>query len=212
MANTLNTLSKKILSINNLFLNDMCNSKYIYTLNSYRNALIKEAKTYNIDVVSIDEYILNLMKTEYFPEVDNLIKHIESIPLVEQKTPEWFKLREGMISASDGGYFLKKSGASKAVDSLKIKVGLKSYCNSSAPPLMHGNTYEDVSRAIYESRNSVSVTEYGILSSPTACIGASPDGIVTKCHKDTYESQTKFGRLLEIKNPYSREIDNTIKP
>jgi hypothetical protein len=210
--NTLNTLSKNILSIDNLFINDMCNSKYIYTLNSYRNSLIKESRTHNINLQIVDEYILKLINNEYFPEVENRIKYIESIPLVEQKTPEWFKLREGMISASDAGYFLKKCGASKAVDSLKIKVGLKSYCNSTAPPLMHGNTYEDVSRAIYESRNSVSVTEYGILSSPTACIGASPDGIVTKCYKDTYESQSKFGRLLEIKNPYSREIDNTIKP
>ena len=77
---------------------------------------------------------------------------------------------------------------------------------------MHGNTYEDVSRAIYESRNSVSVTEYGIVTSPTHCIGASPDGIITACHKDTYECQSKYGRLLEIKNPYSREIDTTVKP
>lgn len=213
ILNTLNALSRKIIaSKNNLILNDMYDGKYIYTLNSYRNALIQESKPYNIDLTIIDEYIFNLMKIEYLPSIVKCIEYIESIPLVEQKTPEWFKLREGMISASDAGYFLKKSGASKAVDSLKIKVGLKKYCNSSAPPLMHGNTYEDVSRAIYESRNSVSVTEYGILSSPTSCIGASPDGIVTKCHKDTYESQSKFGRLLEIKNPYSREIDNTIKP
>jgi hypothetical protein len=208
----LNELSKKIvLTKSNLIFNDMCNSKYVYTLNSFRNALIQESKIHNIDLSTINDYIFNLMNTEYFPEVENRIKYIESIPLVEQKTPQWFKLREGMISASDAGYFLKKCGASKAVDSLKIKVGLKKYCNSSAPPLMHGNTYEDVSRAIYESRNGVSVTEYGILSSPTACIGASPDGIVTKCHKNTYESQSKFGRLLEIKNPYSREIDNSIK-
>ena len=204
--------SKSNINKSNKF-NDMCNSKYIYTLNSYRQALFEETKSYNIEKPIIDEYILNLIKNEYFPNIYNRIAYIESIPLVEQKTPEWFKLREDMISASDAGYFLKKGGGvSKALDALKIKVGLKKYCNSSAPPLMHGNTYEDVTRAIYESRNSVSVTEYGILSSPTACIGASPDGIVTKCHKDTYDCQAKFGRLLEIKNPYSREIDNVIKP
>jgi hypothetical protein len=211
MEQTLIQLSKKILSNN--ILNNMCNSKYIFTLTSYRNTLIQEVKPYSIDANAVDEFLLNLIKTEYFPEVQKLIEYIESIPLVEQKTPEWFKLREDMISASDAGSFLRKGGgASKALDALKIKLGLKSYCNSSAPPLMHGNTYEDVSRAIYESRNSVVVTEYGILSSPTPCIGASPDGIITKCLKDTYECQAKFGRLLEIKNPYSRVIDNTIKP
>ena len=213
VTSILNALSKNIVSTkHNLKLNDMCKCNYIYTLNSYRNSLIQDSKPHNIDLSIIDDFILNLIKTDYSPDVLSRIKYIESIPLVEQKTPEWFKLREGMISASDAGYFLKKSGASKAVDSLKIKVGLKKYCNSSAPPLMHGNTYEDVSRAIYESRNSVSVTEYGILSSPTVCIGASPDGIVTHCHKDTYECMSKYGRLLEIKNPYSREIDMTIKP
>ena len=30
--------------------------------------------------------------------------------------------------------------------------------------------------------------------------------------KDTYECQSKYGRLLEIKNPYSREIDHEVKP
>lgn len=216
MEETINQISKNIQlsnSTKNTVINDMCDSKYISTLNSYRNMIINELKAYSIDTSIIDEYLLNIMKTEYFPEVQKRIEYIESIPLVEQKTPEWFKLREDMISASDAGYFLKKGGGvSKALDALKIKVGLKSYCNSSAPPLMHGNTYEDVSRAIYESRNSVSVTEYGILTSPTACVGASPDGIVTKCNRDTYECQVKFGRLLEIKNPYSRIIDNTIKP
>ena len=207
----LNQLLNKI-TTSNTTLNNMYDCKYIYTLNKYRELLIQESKIYNIEKHIVDEYLLNLIKINYVPEVETRIQEIEAIPLIEQKTPEWFKQRETMISASDSGYFLKKCGASKAVESLKIKVGLKSYCNSSAPPLMHGNTYEDVARAIYESRNSVSVTEYGILSSPTPCVGASPDGIVTKCNKDTYECQSKFGRLLEIKNPYSREIDETIKP
>ena len=193
-------------------MNNMFDGKYMYSLNRYKDMFNKEGKILGIHQSSIDKYLLKLLKTEYLPEVEKQCAIIASIPIIEQKTPEWFKQRETMISASDAGYFLKKCGASKAIDSLKIKVGLKSYCNSSAPPLMHGNTYEDVARAIYESRNSVSVTEYGILSSPTSCIGASPDGVITKCHKDTYECQSKYGRLLEIKNPYSREIDNTIKP
>ena len=203
---------KNSINESNLSLNNMYNNKYLYSLNSYKNTILKESKPIGIESSLVDEYLLNLMKTEYFPEVRKCIEYIESLPLVEQKTPEWFRLREGMISASDAGYFLKKCGVARAINSLKIKVGLTSYVSSSAPPLMHGNTYEDVARAIYESRNCVSVTEFGILNSPTLCIGASPDGIVTNCHKDTYECQSKYGRLLEIKCPYSREIDNTIKP
>lgn len=203
---------KKSINITFTRLNNMYNNSFIYSLNSYRNEFIESAKIYNIDTSNIDEYLLMQLKNEYFTEVEKRISYIESIPLIEQKTPEWFKQRETMISASDAGYFLNKCGIARAVDTLKLKVGLKSFVNSGAPSLMHGNTYEDVSRVIYESRNAVSVTEYGILSSPTMCIGASPDGIVTKCHKDTYQCQSKFGRLLEIKNPYSREIDNDVKP
>ena len=202
----------KGLNTSNLVINNMYNGKYIYTLNRYKDMLIDATKDLNIEPSLIDEFLLKLINTEYSPDIATRIQEIEAIPLIEQKTPEWFKQRETMISASDAGYFLKKCGAARAIDTLKIKIGLKSYVNSNAPPLMHGNTYEDTARAIYESRNGVSVTEYGILSSPTPCIGASPDGIVTKCHKDTYECQAKYGRLLEIKNPYSREIDNTVKP
>ena len=191
---------------------DMYNKTYIYTLNRYRNLILTEAKKFNIETQYVDLYLLNMMKTHYFPILQQNCDKIAAIPLIEQKTPAWFKQRETMISASDAGYFLKTCGVSKAIGSLKIKIGLKSYVNSNCAPLMHGNTYEDVSRAIYETRNSVSVTEYGILSSPTPCIGASPDGLVTACHKDTYECQSKYGRLLEIKNPYSREIDTTVKP
>ena len=202
----------KGLNTSNLVINNMYNGKYVYTLNRYKDMLLESTKHLNIEKSIIESFLLKIINAEYAPDIATRIKEIEAIPLIEQKTPEWFKQRETMISASDSGYFLKKCGASKAIDSLKIKVGLKSYVNSSAPPLTHGNTYEDVSRAIYESRNCVSVTEYGILSSPTTCIGASPDGVVTSCHKDTYDCKSKYGRLLEIKNPYSREIDNTIKP
>lgn len=211
---TLNTLDKIKNGVDIIFtkLNNMYNNSYIYSLNGYKKLFTEKALQFNIDKSLIDLYLLNTLKTDYFPNIKRKIDEIAALPLIEQKTPEWFLQRERMISASDAGYFLKKCGASKAVDSLKIKVGLKKYVNSNAPPLMHGNTYEDVARAIYESRNNLSVTEYGILNSPTECIGASPDGIVTACHKDTYECQSKFGRLLEIKCPYSREIDNTIKP
>ena len=224
-----NTIDKNAIHL--IKQNPMYNGAYLYTLNRYRNLLLNEVKQYNssldinidssvttnstpltIETKDVDLYLLKMMKEHYFPGLIETCQGIANIPLIEQKTPEWFKNRETMISASDAGYFLNKCGMSRAISSLKIKVGLKSYVSSSAPPLMHGNTYEDVSRAIYESRNSVSVTEYGILRSPTDCIGASPDGIITACHKDTYECKSKYGRLLEIKNPYSREIDTTVKP
>ena len=215
ILDTLDTLDKDLAYP---LLNTMFNGTYKYTLNRYREYLSLKVKQHQIQFQleitqeNIDNYLLYKMKNTYLPLVTTRCHEIAAIPIVEQKSPEWFRLREGMISASDAGYFLKKCGNSKAMDALKIKIGLKNYAASTAPPLLHGNTYEDVTRAIYESRNQVTVTEYGILSSPTSCIGASPDGIVTHCKSPSFECQSRYGRLLEIKNPYSREIDNTIKP
>lgn len=213
----------------------MHNGNYKYTLGKYRLALLDLITKYQqqyqqssnttgkttspleaiiaaITPNDIDQFLIKQMHTEYHPIIMQRVAEIAAIPLVEQKSPEWFRLREDMISASDAGYFLKKCGPARATHTLLLKLGLKTYPNSGAASLMHGNTYEDVSRAIYESRNQVEVAEYGILSSPTACIGASPDGVVVRCLADTYECQSRLGRLLEIKNPYSREIDETIKP
>ena len=192
--------------------NNLCN--YKYSLSSYREFIKKIVYKESVEINDniIDKYLINKMNIEYMPYIRNKICDIDKIPVVEQKTPEWFKLRETMISASDAGYFLKKCGNAKALESLKIKLGLKQYVNSNCPPLMHGNTYEDVARAIYESRNKVKVFEYGILPSPATYIGASPDGIVVECLDNSFNCQSKFGRLLEIKNPYSREIDNSVKP
>jgi hypothetical protein len=216
MAQHFTILEEISKSIQVNLLNNMYNGIYKYTLNRYREAFKQVVKANSRDIVIqddvIDQFLITKMNTEYYPNITKRIEEIHNIPHVEQKSPEWFKLREDMISASDAGYFLKKCGAYKALDSLKIKLGLKNYVNSSAPPLTHGNTYEDITRAIYETRNRVRVFEYGILSSSTSCIGASPDGIVVECLDNTYKCKAKYGRLLEIKNPYSREIDNTIKP
>jgi hypothetical protein len=201
-----------VINKSQFLLNDMYNYGYLYTIQYYRDILATKAETEGISLELVNKYLIKLANKEYFPKIIKQCESIAAIPIIEQKTPEWFKQRETMISASDAGYFLKQCGIARAVDTLRLKLGLKSFPSSNAKSLMHGNTYEDVARAIYESRNAVSVTEYGIISSPTACIGASPDGIVTKCHKNTFECQSKYGRLLEIKNPYSREIDTKIKP
>lgn len=209
----LDELSK---SVHYPLLNNMYNGVYKYTMNRYRETLrqIVQQSQYSTIIGNdiIDEYLISKMQADYIPQIRNRIKEIENIPIVEQKSPEWFRLREDMISASDAGYFLKKCGISRALDALKIKIGLKSYANSTAPPLMHGNTYEDITRAIYEARNKVRVFEHGILPSATGCVGASPDGMVVECLDNTFECQSRYGRLLEIKNPYSREIDNDVKP
>ena len=73
IPNLLNELSDKILlTKTNLIFNDMCNSKYVYTLNSFRNALFQESKAHNIDLSTINDYVFNLMCTDGYIKNESL--------------------------------------------------------------------------------------------------------------------------------------------
>jgi putative phage-type endonuclease len=67
---------------------------------------------------------------------------------------------------------------------------------------MHwGQKYEPLSVMIYEAKYGTKVEDFGCIQHPIyKFLGASPDGIVIN-----KESQ-RYGRMLEIKNPVSREI------
>ena len=113
-------------------LTSMYEGCYKWTLNKYREILGLVIQKNNANPLiatlnnkDIDEYLLWKVKTQYHPVIISNTEKIASIPIVEQKSPEWFKLREGMISASDAGYFLKKCGPGRAMDTLKIKIGVK---------------------------------------------------------------------------------------
>jgi hypothetical protein len=72
--------------------------------------------------------------------------------------------------------------------------------------LQYGVRYEEITVSIYEKRNNVKIGMFGCIPHDNInFLGASPDGIVI-----TPESP-KYGRLVEIKNPKSREIKDDIK-
>ena len=208
--------------IRSLLKTKMYNFNYLYTLAKYKeiftrrvveNILESPANIVSNLDKSIEQYLIYKINREYKPSIKEQCDAIAAIPTAEQKSPEWYRQREELISASDAGYFLKiGGGASRALDTLKIKLGLKMFISNTCNALTHGNAYEDVTRAIYETRHGVGVTEYGLLNSRVNCIGASPDGIVTDIKLATFDAISRYGRLLEIKNPYSRTIDETIKP
>ena len=67
---------------------------------------------------------------------------------------------------------------------------------------MHwGQKFEPLSVMIYEHMYNSKIEDFGCIQHPTyKFLGASPDGIIV-------ESKTgRYGRMLEIKNPVSREI------
>jgi len=122
------------------------------------------------------------------------VKHLENEPQPEQRTTPWYEMRNGMLTASDWGVMLGDNPYSNPDDLILKKCGHEKPFKV-GPAILWGVKYEEVAVQIYEFRNKVKVTEFGLIQHPTIkYLGASPDGI------------TEDGVMLEIKCPSSRKI------
>ncbi len=124
---------------------------------------------------------------------------LQKLPQPVQRSPEWYEMRNSMLSASDWGTILgmNKYGGNKN------QVLLKKCCDDipffTNAAMQWGIKYEAVAIQIYENRNQTNVIEFGCIRHPTHhFLGASPDGI------------TADGVMVEIKCPSSRVIDGII--
>jgi putative phage-type endonuclease len=130
------------------------------------------------------------LKQKYLQEQVKVLKNIFQ---PEQKSKEWYEMRNNMLTASDWGTVLGENHYSNSNEVLKKKCGDDTFITNAA--MQWGNKYESVAVLIYEHRNEVNVLEFGCLQHPfIPFLGASPDGI------------TNEGVMLEIKCPTSRKI------
>ena len=153
---------------------------------------------------------------------------LRSRPVVPQKSAEWFKMRNTVLTASEiaSCLTLSKKHCETYVNAFNIKSfkynELKSanaYENktdyiikkckafygenvfSDNVYTLWGKKYEDVALNLYKKLKNKKVYEFGLLKHPRLnWLGASPDGI------------TEDGVMLEIKCPYSRKIKDTVPP
>jgi putative phage-type endonuclease len=133
-------------------------------------------------------------------EQQRILKTIQENPknYVQQRSTEWFKLREDLISASDlycavGSLDKSTRGDNKQLYKKKCGYETQDFVNS--PAVLHGVKFEKVACDIYATMTKTTVFDFGLIQHPTySFIGASPDGI------------TEDGVMLEIKSPYSRII------
>ena len=162
---------------------------------------------YNNLVISLDtnitkEYIRNrLLNIENYKKQLQIIKEI---PMIIQRSDEWFNVRKNLITASDMAQALNKGKFGSQKDFLIKKINnlvenSNTYVQSDNVALLWGVKYEEVANKIYMKRNRVEVFEFGLIKHPTLdCFGASPDGI------------SELGIMLEIKCPFKRKIDGSI--
>jgi len=139
-------------------------------------------------------------------------------PQPAQRTPEWYIVRNNLLTASNA---YKVFGTDAARNSL-IYEKCSQYntprefdreateedpiCVNVSSPMHWGQKYEPLSVAIYEASNDTAIEEFGCVPhSDYRFIGASPDGI------NVNPESSLYGRMLEIKNVVSRVINGSPK-
>ncbi len=128
------------------------------------------------------------------------LRELQKVPLIEQKSAEWHRVRQTIVTASDFAQALGEGKFGTQREFLVKKAGyVEVPFDSECPPLKWGVMFEDVACSIYERRNSIKVHPFGLLKHPNIPhFGASPDGI------------TSNGVMLEIKCPFRRKISNEV--
>ena len=133
------------------------------------------------------------------------ISHLQGLPQPAQRTPAWYEFRNNLISASS---LSKVFGTESQVNSLiyekccPIDHNAPDFSRTNLESAAHwGVKYEPVTVMIYEDLFNTKVGEFGCIQhSKYGFIGASPDGI------NINPNSTRYGRMLEIKNIYNRDI------
>lgn len=144
----------------------------------------------------IDEVIMERSKKFDF---------LKNIILPEQRSEEWFKMRNDKITASDIACAIGMNKYEPEYNIiLKKTLGAEFNPNKAC---YHGKKFERPATMIYQYRLNVQVDDFGLLGHKIySFLGASPDGICNKFKLDGKHLSKYVGRMLEIKCPLSREI------
>ena len=144
----------------------------------------------------------------YIPDhetIKNQLIWLDQCPVQVQRSAEWYEVRHNLFSASN---LWKLFGTPSQYNSLiyekcKDVKKLEYEGDVMIPGARNwGIKYEPVSVMVYEHKFNTTVnTNYGCIPHKTLPIGAFPDGINIK------PDHEKYGRMLEIKNIYNREMN-----
>ena len=143
---------------------------------------------------------------ERFVKIDGYKKHLDEllkIPKIIQRSEEWYKARESIVTASDFAQALGcgKFGTQKQFYIKKSGYEIDTTDYNNIAPLKWGTMFEPIAQDIYANRNRTKIHEFGLLKHHDSAFhyfGASPDGI------------NEFGIMLEIKCPFKRKINGEV--
>jgi hypothetical protein len=138
--------------------------------------------------------------------IQRQIDFLKGLPQPKQKTPEWYEFRYNLLSASNIWKSLSSDAQRNSLIYEKCKpLNMFQSTNSmsNTETAFHwGIKYEPLTVMLYEYMYQTKVDDFGCIQHPLyKFIGASPDGI----NVDP-SNKVRFGRMLEIKNIFNREI------
>lgn len=146
--------------------------------------------------------------------IEQKIQALREIPQPVQRTPEWYKFRWNLITASNAWKAFETQNTINQLIYEKCQP-LKDFSieNDETSKMVNTNTtlhwgqkYEPLSVMLYENMYSSKVEDFGCIQHPIyKFIGASPDGIIIQSDTGHY------GRMLEIKNIVNRVINGIPK-
>jgi putative phage-type endonuclease len=181
------------------------------------NILIEEAFNIFITIFHPDKSLEYIIEHVTSTDEENIIteqkiQRLREIIQPVQRTPEWYQFRWNLITASNAWKaFESQSTINQLIyekcQPIKVLTGdeeIKPVNINS--PLHWGQKYEPLSVMIYEAKYGTKVEEFGCIQHHKyKFLGASPDGIVIN------KESERYGRMLEIKNVVSREINGIPK-
>lgn len=226
MFNYDNILIKKVDEIVHKYVE---NNLLKFYKSSFSKALINDIKS-KLDITKLDKkevkyfmkhinrvlnnYYKNVMPcrshknnhSKHIPNINKVnekISIIRNIPQPPQRTEAWYRFRYDLITASNAYKCLGTDAKKNEIICEKCKdftMHSGSYEDLDGP-LHWGVKYEPLSVMYYEYHYNTKVEDFGCIQHQNfKFLGASPDGI------NTDPSSNLYGRMLEIKNPISREI------
>ena len=130
------------------------------------------------------------------------LKVLLQLPLMKQRTTEWFEARKTRLTASDLYDAVKGGNVSIRLAKKKANIVVDNINYNAIPALKWGTMFEPMATRCYSQRmNNIAIHDFGLICDTTnEHFGASPDGI------------NELGIMLEIKCPYSRKIEYGIIP
>lgn len=157
------------------------------------NQIYKYKLKYSKNIEEDPDVVKNRIKV--IKKYQKQLNYLFTVPKIVQKTPEWYKARENMISASDFAQALNKGKFGTQKQLIIKKVNPVDDFKSNMF-FIWGNMFEQAACDIYSLlNNKIKIHDFGLIKHKNLdFFGASPDGI------------SDIGIMLEIKCPLKRKI------